>query len=358
MIKENFEYIKKITEAHSPPGREDEVRNLIVEQLKDVAEEILYDNLGSIICRLSKNYHAPKVALVAHMDEVGFLIKSITKEGYLKLYPLGGIDPHIALGSVVTVMNRFSEKIEGIIFTDKNLKDLTFDDLLLDIGCGNQSEVVEMKVRMGDSVTFQRETKFLNKKNIVSKAWDDRVGCILGIEIMKKLKNSKIKNDIYFVGTVQEEIGTRGGKTALAKLNPDVAIILDVATAKDTPGVKEKSRNYGKGPCFVIADKLALGNRVLLNYFTDLCEEEKIPYQLDFLSGGGTDNGPATATKYGVPGISIIIPVRNCHTPNTLLNIEDFENTLKILLKAIEKLDEKVMKSIFEFKDWRKNEFK
>lgn len=344
MIKKNFDYIRRITEAHGPAGSEEEVREIIREELTGVADSFDYDNLGSIICRLNDKATGPKVAMIGHMDEVGFLVQSITSNGYLKLFKMGGIDPVIALGASATIKNRYGKKVEGVIFTEGSTKDLTIENLLVDIGAKSRDEVTELGFSIGDSVAFKRETKFLGDKNVVAKSWDDRVGCILGMEIMKKLKNEKLDMDLYFIGSVQEEVGTRGGKTSVNKLNPDIVIVLDVATGK------KETRIYGEGPCIVVADKLALGNKKILNHFEEIAKSENIKYQLDFLAGGGTDNGPATLSGAGVPGLAIIIPVKNCHTPNTIINVEDFENCFKLLYNGIKNINDELMKKIYDYK--------
>lgn len=344
MIINNFEFIKKITEAHGPSGSEEDVREIIKEELKSFVDEFSFDNLGSIICRLNKDAKGPKVAILAHMDEVGFLVQDITEKGCLKVYKNGGINPFVALNKEVIIKTRKNNYIKGIISTEKDLKDLKIEDLFIDIGMRTKDDIKKLGIRIGDSVSFSRKTEYLGEDNIISKSWDDRVGCILGIDILKRLKNADLNCDLYFVGSVQEEIGTRGGKTSMDLLNPDIVLVIDVATAK------EKTRKYGEGPCIVIADKLALGNKTLINYCADIGDEFNINYQFDFLGGGGTDNGPTTLTKSGIAGVSIILPVKNCHTPNTILNIGDYENTNKLLEKIIINIENNLLLDIYSYK--------
>lgn len=320
----NFQFIKKMTEAHSPSGSEEEVRELVKEELKNSCTFFDYDNLGSIICGLTNNKKF-KVAIMAHLDEVGYLVENITKDGKIKLFQLGGIDPVIALNSVVTIKTYSNKKIYGVVMSNVAAKDTKLENLYIDINCETEQEARSMGIEKGDSVTFSTETIYLNNGDILAKALDDRIGCVLGIELLKEFANSKLSYDLYFVGTVQEEIGTRGGKTAIEKLKPDLVINLDVATAK------ENTRMYKKGPCLVIADKLALGNKHLLHKFIDIGKKKGINYQLDFLKGGGTDNGPASNHGIGIPGISIILPVKNCHTPNTIVNEQDYLDTFNLL---------------------------
>lgn len=323
MLK-NFEFIKKITEAHSPSGSEEEVKKIIYDELKNYCLSFDYDNLGSIICNLN-NDNNYKVAIMAHMDEVGFLVESITKDGKIKLFPLGGIDPILSLNNIVEIKTYSSKKILGILMSNASAKETKLENLYIDVNCNSIEEVKALGIEIGDSVVFHSTTKYLSKNDIVAKALDDRIGCILGIEILKEMKNYPLKYNLSFVGSVQEEVGTRGGKTSTEKLIPDLIINLDVATAK------ENTRIYKKGPCLVIADKLALANKKLLHKFIDIAKAKKIDFQLDFLKGGGTDNGPASNHGIGIPGISIIVPIKNCHTPHSIINEKDYLNTLALL---------------------------
>lgn len=345
----NFNFIKEITEAHGVPGSEEDIRRIIKNQLESSCEEFFYDNLGSIICKKNNSKGKFKVAIVAHMDEVGFLVEHITKDGYIKPYKLGGVNPLIAYNNVVQIKTE-ADKIMGVVIGKKTISDLKWDDLLIDIGCSSKDEVLALGINIGDPIAFTTETKYINNKEILAKSWDDRVGCILGVEILKELKNIDLDYDLYFVGSVQEEIGTRGGKTSMELLNPDLAIILDVANTKNTPDNSLKTRIYGDGPCLVVADKLALGNKKLIRKFANIGDEKKIKYQYDFLNGGGTDNGPATMTRYGIAGLSIILPVKNCHTPNTLLHEDDYISTFNLLKEFFMSLNKEMLEKIYEFK--------
>lgn len=323
MLK-NIDFIKKITEAHSPSGSEEEVREIIYNELKDSCSSFEYDNLGSIICNLNTK-NTFKIAIMAHMDEVGFLIESITKDGKLKLFPLGGIDPIIAINRKVTIKTYSSKKIQGVIMSNISPKETKLENLYVDINCDSIEIVRNLGIEIGDSITFISTTEYLDESNIIAKALDDRIGCVLGVEILKEMKKYPIKYNLSFIGSVQEEVGTRGGKTSIEKIKPDLVINLDVATAK------ENTRIYKKGPCLVIADKLALANKELLHKFISIGKEKNINFQLDFLKNGGTDNGPASNSGIGIPGISIIIPIKNCHTPHSIMNEEDYMSTFNLL---------------------------
>lgn len=349
--EKQFNLIKKLTELNGVPGREENVRDFILGELKEYLEEVKFDGLGSIICKrknISKKIPKYKVAIVSHMDEVGFLVKSIEKNGTLRIHSLGSISPLVAFNSQVEVETRTKQIFKGIILSDTaQLKDITMENLYVDIGLSSEEDVKLLKITEGNSITFNTQTiKLENTNQILGKAFDDRLGCSLGIELFKKIKNKKLDLDLYFIGSVQEEIGTRGGKTSLEIVNPDIVIVLDVATAKDSMGIKNKSRYIGKGPCIVLCDKYSVGNRELINLISDVAEENNIPYQFDILSGGGTDNAPASLNNGGTISTSIIIPIKNCHSPYSMVDLSDYAHTLQLLEKIILKLNIENLKNL------------
>lgn len=346
----NTDLMMSLTNAHGPSGREDEVRSVLYHALNDIADEIVFDGLGSIIARLNAQATGPKVAVIAHMDEVGFLIQHITHDGYLKLFKLGGIDPLIALNSEIEVKTRSGKKYHGIVFTDKPLTNLMIDDLFVDIGASNKDAVSEMGIEIGDSAVFATRTRELNNSgNFIAKSFDDRIGCLLGVELMQLLAQQSLDCDLYFIGSAQEEIGTKGGKTATEMLRPDIVIVLDVASTKHTPNNRTERRVYGQGPCLVVADKCALANYPLLNYVSDVAQIHKIAVQRDFLAGGGTDNGAATLVGSGIAGIAIILPVKNCHSPYTLVNGCDYQACLSLLEQTVIGLDREKVTGLYSY---------
>ncbi|WP_194437863.1 M42 family metallopeptidase [Vibrio fluminensis] len=337
----DFRLLAQLNNAHGPSGREYEVRKILCDELADIADEISFDGLGSLIARLNRNATGPKVAVVAHMDEVGFLIREIRSDGLLKVFKLGGIDPRVAINSEIELKTRSGEKFTGLLWSDKPLGELTIDDLWLDVGATSREQVAAMGIEIGDSAVFAtRHFQLNNSETLVGKAMDDRIGCWLGAELMRSLKQSAPQCDLYFVATVQEEVGTKGGKTAIEQLKPDVVIVLDVATAKHLTPQSGSQRLFGHGPCLVVADKIALGHYPLLNLVSDVAKEYGIAVQRDFLAGGGTDNGPATLVGSGIAGLAIILPVRNCHSAYTQVKQSDALNCLALLKHVVTQLDE------------------
>ena len=339
------ETLEKLSNATGVAGREEEVRNLMKKFLKPHVDEVKEDKLGNVIGIKRGEKNAPKVMLAAHMDEIGLLIKTISKEGFLQFAKIGGIDDRILLAQNVIV---YTEKgpIHGIIGSkpphiqkeEERKKVPTFDELFIDIGAESQEEAKKMGVRIGDPVVF--DIKFVRtwKNIVIGKAFDDRVGCAVMIEAMKLLE--KTKCTVYAVGTVQEEVGLRGATTAAFGIYPDVGIALDVTIAGDVPGVKEVEApiKLRKGPSLTVADYGLITHPKVLRLLVDAAEENKIPYQLETGLPGSTDAARISLTREGVPSGVISIPTRYIHGPSALLSLEDAENAAKLTAIAIQKI--------------------
>ena len=283
--------------------------------------------------------------LAAHMDEIGLLVKTVSKEGFIQFAKIGGIDDRILLAQNVIV---YTEKgpLHGIIGSkpphiqkeDERKKILTYDELFIDIGAENQEETRKMGVKIGDPIGFDVKFFKIGKNIVAGKAFDDRVGCAAMIEAVKRLKNAECT--IYAVGTVQEEVGLRGATTAAFGIYPDIGIALDVTIAGDMPGVKEAEApiKMRKGPSLTVADYGLITHPKVLRLLVDAAEECKIPYQLETGLPGSTDAARISLTREGVPCGVISIPTRYIHSPSSLLSLSDVENTIKLTVAAIQKI--------------------
>jgi endoglucanase len=339
------ETLEKLSNATGVAGREEEVRNLMKKFLKPYVDEVKEDKLGNVIGIKSGEKKAPKIMLAAHMDEIGLLVKTISKEGFLQFTKIGGIDDRILLAQKVIV---YTEKgpIHGIIGSkpphiqkeEERKKVTTFDELFIDIGAESQEEAKEMGVKIGDPVVFDIKFARVGKDIAIGKAFDDRVGCAVMIEAMRLLE--KAKSTIYAVGTVQEEVGLRGATTAAFGIYPDVGIALDVTIAGDVPGVKEVEApiKLRKGPSLTIADYGLITHPKVLRLLVDAAEENKIPYQLETGLPGSTDAARISLTREGVPSGVISIPTRYIHGPAALLSLVDAENAAKLTALAVQKI--------------------
>jgi len=336
--------LEKLSNASGVAGREEEVRSLMKKFLKPCVDDIREDKLGNIIGMRKGEKDAPKVMLAAHMDEIGLLVKTISKKGFLQFTKIGGIDDRILLAQKVIV---YTEKgpLHGIIGSkpphiqkeEERKKVITYDELFIDVGAENLEEAKKMGVKIGDPVGFDIKFTKVGKNVIIGKAFDDRVGCAVMVEAMKRLE--KTKCTIYAVGTVQEEVGLRGATTAAFGIYPDVGIALDVTVAGDVRGVKEVEApmKLRKGPAIQVADAGLITHPKVLRLLVDAAEENKIPYQLETGFPGLTDAARISLTREGVPCGVISVPTRYIHSPASLLSLEDAEKAVKLAVAAIQK---------------------
>ncbi|MGQ9530603.1 MAG: M42 family metallopeptidase [Candidatus Bathycorpusculaceae bacterium] len=339
------ETLEKLSNACGVAGREEEVRSLMKTFLKPYVDEVREDKLGNVIGVRKGKKNAPKVMLAAHMDEIGLLVKTISKDGFLQFTKIGGIDDRILLAQKVIV---YTEKgpIHGIIGSkpphiqkeEERKKVLTYDELFIDIGVENEEQAKKMGVKIGDPIGFDIKFAKVGKDIVIGKAFDDRVGCAVMVEAMKNLE--KTECTIYAVGTVQEEVGLRGATTAAFGIYPDVGIALDVTVAGDVPGVKEVEApiKLRKGPAIEVADMGLITHPKVLRLLIDAAEENKVPYQLETGLPGSTDAARISLTREGVPSGVISVPTRYIHSPASLLNLKDAENAVKLTVAALQKI--------------------
>jgi endoglucanase len=339
------ETLEKLSNACGVVGREEEVRKLMKGMLEKFVDEVREDKLGNVIGIKKGKKNAPKVMLAAHMDEIGLLVKTISKEGFLQFAKIGGIDDRILLAQKVLVYTA-KGPLHGIIGSkpphiqkeEERKRIITYDELFIDIGAESQEEAKKMGVKIGDPVAFDIKFAKISKDIVIGKAFDDRVGCAVMIEAMKLLKDTECT--VYAVGTVQEEVGLRGATTAAFGINPDVGIALDVTVAGDIPGVKEVEApiKLRKGPSIEVADMGLIAHPKVLRLLIDAAEENKIPYQLETGLPGSTDAARIALTREGVPSGAITVPTRYIHSPTSLLSLKDAEKAVKLTVAAIKKI--------------------
>ncbi len=326
------ELIRDLTAITAPSSYEEPVADYIEKYLKKHNKELKLkrDVLGNLIAR--RPGKGKKIMLAAHMDEIGFIVKHIDKNGFLRFAMVGGIFPHNIVNSHVTFVNG-TEGIIGIEEKNYNYKDiLPLSKLFIDIGAKTKAEA-EKKVQIGSLAGVKHNFVDMGSR-ISTKALDDRIGCTLLMELAK----NKIKgdNDIYFVFTSQEEVGTRGAKTSAYAIDPDLAIAVDVTDTGDTPETNVMEVYLGKGPTIKIKDSGILVRKKVIDYMTDIAEKNKIPYQYEILEFGGTDAGPIHMTKSGVLSGVLSIPTRYIHSKAEMIDMSDYENGIKLLRAVLE----------------------
>ncbi len=340
--------LEQLSNACGVAGREEQVRNLMVDFLKPYADEVTVDKLENVIALKRGKKTAPKIMLAAHMDEVGLMVKTITKDGFLQFTKMGGIDDRILLAQKVNVLTE-KGKLPGVIGSkpphiqkeDERKKIFTYDEMFIDVGAENQEDAKAMGVKIGLPVAFDTQYVNLHKDTVMGKAFDNRAGCVAMIETMKQLK--KMDCTICAVGTVQEEVGLRGAATAAFGLDPDVGIALDVTIAGGMPGVREydTSVKLGKGPALMVSDSGLITHPKVLRWLIDAATENKIEYQLETGLLGSTDAARIALTRQGVPSGNVSIPTRYIHSPAGLVNLQDIENAAKLVAAAVQKIQGK-----------------
>ncbi len=347
---------KELTEAPGTSGFEGPVKEVMKKYIEPYADEVYTDNLGSLIAK--KGTKGPKILVAGHLDEVGFMVTRITDDGFLKFHPLGGwfdqvmlaqrVNIHTKTGDVVGIIG---SKPPHILTAEQRKKPIEKKDMFIDIGASSKEEAEEFGVRPGDPITPVSEfTVLKNPKMLMAKAWDNRIGCAIAIEVLKRLQEDKHENTVYGVGTVQEEVGIRGAQTSVTTVQPDIAFAVDVGIAGDTPGITpdEAASKIGKGPQLLLFDATMVPHTGLRDFVIDIAEEENIPFQYETLAGGGTDAGRFHIYGKGVPSLVIGIPTRYIHSHAAILHSDDFEYAVDLLVKVIKRLDEKTVNKILD----------
>lgn len=338
--------LRELTEAHGVPGYEAEVRALVRRYLEPLGT-VEQDRIGSLVCRRGES--GPRVMLAGHMDEIGFMVHHITKEGFLKFVPLGGWWDQVLLGQQVIVKTHQGDlagvigaKPPHVLPAEERKKVVVKKDMYIDIGATSKEEVEEAGVRLGDPIvpaaTFQ---VMANGKAYMSKAFDDRVGVALTIDALRHFSEAAHPNVLYGVATVMEEVGTRGAKTSAELVAPDVAIILEVDICGDVPGIKpeESDVKLGGGPTLILLDARMIPNLRLRDLVIETAQELEIPLQLSTMTGGATDGSQIHLHRTGVPAVVLGVPTRHIHSHAAIMHRDDYDRALRLLVAVLEKLD-------------------
>jgi len=308
----------RLVEAFGPSGCENEVAQVIEELAAPYVDEISRDTLGNLICR--KKGSGPKVMFSAHMDSIGLVATHIDNKGFVHVGALGGV----RAANVLYVPVRFQNGTRGLVCTakGKDLEKLKASDLLIDVGAANEEEAKKL-VQVGDPAVYDTVTQAVAGR-VLSPYLDDRIACLVLLMAMERLEETS--NDLYFVFSTQEEVGTRGAKTAAWAVDPDYGIAVDVTGADDEPGSKHMaSALCGKGAAVKMMDRSVICPSALVDRLMNLAEENGIPAQRDVLQFGGTDAGPIQATRSGVYAGGISIPCRYTHTPTEMVDMGDVQ---------------------------------
>lgn len=353
----DLEMLKAISLVNGISGHEKEATRVMKSYIEGCVDEIQYDNLGSII-GVKKGHGPLRLLLTGHIDEIGFIVKDIDDGGFIKVQPVGGWMGQNLPSSLMCITTRAGKEIKGVFGStpphgksaeEKN-KVVAPKDSFIDIGVLNKQEALDLGIRKGDSITPVSEfTVMGNGKCLMSKAWDDRIGAAVVIDVLRNLKGQDIYPTVYGAGTVQEEVGLRGAKTVGQKVKPDIALAIDVTFSQDLPGEKGDVK-LGTGVAISVMDGSVIAHTGLLKALEDICEKENIPYQLDMISAGGTDSGELSKVEAGVMNLTLSIPSRYMHSHRTIIHEDDYQATVDLITRFIERLDNELFEQMIEDK--------
>jgi tetrahedral aminopeptidase len=321
--------IQKLTETFSPSGHESAIRDVIRAEIKPYADEIRVDPLGSLIVRKGKaGKNGKKIMIAAHMDEIGLVASHVDSKGFVRFTNVGGVRPQNLMGGRV----RFANGTPGIIYAEPLEKPADappLDKCYIDVGASSDKN---HPIQIGDVAAFERPFMALGDR-LVAKSMDDRIGCAVAIEALKKLKSTP--HEVYFVFTVQEEVGLRGASASAYGVAPDLGFSIDVTGWGDTPGMKNFDVALGNGPAIKIKDGGMLADPRIVRWMIETAEKNRIPYQREILLAGTTDATAMQVSRAGVPVGCISIPCRYVHAPSEMVDLNDVQNAVKLIVKLL-----------------------
>jgi putative aminopeptidase FrvX len=318
--------IQKLTDTFSPSGYEDAIRDVIRAEIKDYADEIHVDALGNLIVRRGKG--GTRIMIAAHMDEIGLMVTHVDDKGFLRFTGIGGVYPRNLPGGRV----RFVNGMRGVVGLDggSSSGDLPpLDKMFIDVGATNKESC---PIKTGEVAAFERPFLDLGER-VVAKSMDDRIGCAVAIEALRALKSTP--NEVYFVFTTQEEVGTRGAQTSAYGIDPDLGFSIDVTGWGDTPGQRDFDVALGNGPAIKIRDGGMLSDPRIIDWMVKTAEKSKIPYQREVLLGGTTDARAMQLVRSGVPVGCVSVPCRYVHSPSEMIDYNDVQNAVKLVAALV-----------------------
>ncbi len=351
MEKETKDLFQILTELPGAPGFEHQVRRFMKSELEKYSDEIVQDRLGSVFG--VKHGQGPKVLAAGHMDEVGFMVTQITDNGMLRFQTLGGWWNQVLLAQRVQIITDNGPVI-GVIGSipphllspEKRRKPMEEKNMLIDIGADDREDAEKIGIKPGQQIVpICPFTPLANPKKIMAKAWDNRYGCGLAIELMKELQGEKLPNILYSGATVQEEVGLRGAASAANMVKPDIFYALDASPANDMTGDKREFGQLGKGVLLRILDRSMVTLKGMKEFVLDMAESNDIPYQY-FVSMGGTDAGRVHMSNEGVPSAVVGICSRYIHTHASIVHVDDYAAAKELLVKLVKATDQTTVDSI------------
>jgi putative aminopeptidase FrvX len=356
-IDRTIDLLQKIADAPGPPGFEEPIRRVMVDAMKPYASSLTFDGLGSIIA--TQGSQGPRIMVDAHMDELGGLIRRMTPKGLLTMQMLGGwldqalVDQRwIIVGSKGPVHAVTGIRDIHVVPAEERNRVYPRDSLFLDVGAKNEAEVQAMGIGPGDPVVPDAPFLVMNgTQNYLAKGWDDRVGCGVVVEVMRRMATLPHSNQIVYAITTQEEVGLRGAHTAAEKIKPEIGIAIEGGITGDVfPGKAEETQaKLGAGPGIFLYDSSALPNRKFTQFVKDSATAKNLPLQLDLVQGYGDDSAEIQKSNGGVPTVNLVVPVRYTHAHNGIMNRRDFDQMVELLVAMLQSLDAQTVAKIRDF---------
>ena len=350
-MPESKALLKSLTDVNGISGHEMQVKSLMKDYLTPVSDDIVEDQLGGIFGKKNATHGTKSLMISGHLDEIGFIVTQIDEQGYIYFTPIGGWWNQVMLSQKVTITTENGKEIRGIIGSkpphalspEERKKPVDIKNMYIDIGVGSKEEAKEAGIELGNMITPYSEFESLaNDKYLTAKAFDNRYGCALAVDVLQQLKDENIDINLYAGATVQEEVGLRGAKVAANLIKPDLAIAVDVGVAYDVPGMTSE-KNEGKlgdGPLAILMDATSIAHDGLRKNIKDVAEHHNIPVQWATTPGGGTDAGSIHVANEGIPTITIGVPLRYMHSNVSVLNIDDYTNSVRLITEIVRSLND------------------
>lgn len=350
--------LAELTQAHAISGHEDEVRAIFVDELEGCGE-LSTDRNGSVFCEIAGS--GPRILVAGHMDEVGFMVQNITREGFIQFLAIGGWWEHNLLSQRVEILTRNGEKVLGVISSKpphflpeaQRRQVMTIDQMYIDIGADSRREVLEQfGISLGDPIAPVAEfTELPREDYFMAKAFDNRVGMAGVIQVGQILSQGHSQNRPILCGTVQEEVGLRGAKTAARYIKPDVAIILEGPPADDGPGFSrfDCQGRLGGGVQIRMFDPSAITHPRLARLAIEAAVDEGVVHQITVRRSGGTDAGSFHLANEGIPTIVLGTPARYIHSHNGIIDINDYLQMLTLTIALVHRLDQETVDSLVNY---------
>lgn len=369
MDKESLKFLEELCNSLGPAGFEREATLVMKNYVQKWSDSVYSDRMGSLVFEKKGTSDSPTILLPGHIDEIGFIVTGINDKGYMTFYQLGGWFDQVLLGQRVIVMTKkgnlnglIAAKPPHLMDEEERKKVVTKDKMFIDVGCSNKEEVEELGIRVGDAVVPDSSFRLMKKRSFKNgkfvgnrtlafgKGFDDRIGAYIAAQAVRVLSEKKIEHPNKVVGaaTVQEEVGLRGARTVANLVKPDVAIVLDVDIAGDVPGIEPQNAPaiMGDGVGITAYDASMIPNQALKELTIEVCERQRIPYQLTHILKGGTDAGVIHIGNVGCPSIVLGAAVRHIHSHVGIVDLADIDNCVKLVVELIKALDKERVESL------------